>query len=157
MLSWIRERLVSSPAEKGVNSPRALAEDWTNARRSLAARDTHLTDESERWLWHIAEFAWPNMLCAKHPRIANELASLWNEPESCEAFLADRPSFTISARTEGANPLLPPRVSVSKQRRSALRWINFARLLFWDRLGYPGRRQSGWPVKRHSSWPVGRG
>ena len=109
MLDSIRALFVPArPANHVVVTSRRPAVDWAAVRRPLSAIDFELTDESQRWLWHIAEFAWPSMLCASHPRIVNQIAPMWNRPDECEAFLADlltdkragRRGFTPSIRAE---------------------------------------------------------
>lgn len=88
------------------DSPRAV-EDWTRRRRPQSEQ-MRLSAQATAWCGQLPEFARPKVLCARHPHVANRLATLWSEPEACvsllESLLIDarggRSGFAPSVRAE---------------------------------------------------------
>ena len=103
------KNLVAPAAARDTLAAVAQDSDWWRAFRAPdSAADRSLSIEARQWLRLLPAFAWPRLLCARHPRIANHLATLWAEPaafaEYLDGLLVDarggRNGFAPSIRAE---------------------------------------------------------
>lgn len=61
--------------------------DWDQVRRPQNPRGMVLTDFSVRWLFQLPKEILPKTLAREYPRIINQIADLWENPDACVKYL----------------------------------------------------------------------
>lgn len=88
MLNFLKSLTRSARAESAIFRP-DMGEPWALLRRSEVETDCKLSEATRQWLAGISEYARPVKLCERHPRIGNQLALLWSQPQACREYLDD--------------------------------------------------------------------
>ncbi|MEO7031323.1 MAG: hypothetical protein ABI351_05185 [Herbaspirillum sp.] len=71
------------------DQPMRDAVDWDRLRRSKSNESIKLTDFTVRWLFQQSKEHLPKMLAREYPRIVNQIADLWERPDTCIRYLDD--------------------------------------------------------------------
>jgi hypothetical protein len=106
-VSEARRKLEELPP--GVDSlPTLIPGYWERFRRTRLPTDIALTGATIEWLLRLPARARPRVLCERYPRIANAIASAWQEPNDRRAMLDEllvdrrggRRGFPVKVREE---------------------------------------------------------
>jgi hypothetical protein len=105
---WFRRIAGLGAASAAPAAPGETASHWLALRSTVSDADHRLDAVAEQWLRDLPEYAQPKLLCARHPRVANRLASLWGQPnrraDVLDSLLADergdRSGFAPAIRAE---------------------------------------------------------
>lgn len=61
--------------------------DWTQVRRPKNPQAQVLTDFAVKWLFGLPREILPKTLAREYPRIINQIADKWENPEACVKYL----------------------------------------------------------------------
>lgn len=64
-----------------VEAKQLLAGSWEQQRRKLVATDRALTGQAMDWVMGLQPALRPHITCEQYPRVANAIASSWNDRE----------------------------------------------------------------------------
>ena len=86
---WVASRPASN--HRAGPKPRALMteSDWIRLRAPQRHRDLVLSDAAHAWVQRLPPDMQPQNLCARFPRVANQLALLWRDPGLADYLLDD--------------------------------------------------------------------
>jgi len=86
-----KRRGVAAQAPQTPAKPREewSASEWARVRAPARTRDAELSKKARNWLERLPEEIRPRELCARYPRIANQLAACWADVGLIDHLLQD--------------------------------------------------------------------
>jgi hypothetical protein len=112
LLSLFQRRTVDAghPGKEEHCADHPREADWTRLRAAPRDTDLFLSGPTRAWLRSLPSRLRPNHLCSNYPRIANQLAVCWGEPE-----LAERLFDNLMTDQRGNREGFPPLVATELQ------------------------------------------